>query len=205
MSRGGARREHAAPERRCIATRESGDKAEMIRFVVGPEGQVVPDLAGKLPGRGLWVSARRDALAQAIKKNAFARAAKQGVTIPEGLAETVDRLLAERLISLIAMARKAGLAVAGFEKTKAALMDGAALLVQASDGSDSGKSKLRPPKGQNSYITTLDADELGLAFGRDHVIHAALLPDALTDRVRQEGLRLAGMRPDAAAGKGRTE
>lgn len=205
MTRGGVKREQAAPERRCIVTRASGDKAALIRFVVGPDGAVVPDLAGKLPGRGMWVTAERDALGQAVKKNAFARAAKQGVTVPEDLVETVERLLAERLVSLIAMARKAGLAVAGFEKTKTALIEGAALLIQARDGSASGKGKLRPPEGRQSHITTLDATELGLAFGRDHVIHAALWPDALTDRIRQEGLRLAGMRPEAADGKGRTE
>ena len=101
------------PERRCIATGETGPKAGLIRFVVGPDDRIVPDLAGKLPGRGIWVSAERGALEKASSKGLFARAAKAQVSVPEGLVESIEGLLVRRIQERVAMARKAGQAVAG--------------------------------------------------------------------------------------------
>ena len=137
------------PERRCIVTRESRPKAGLIRFVAGPDGEIVPDVAGRLPGRGIWVSADAAALRQAAGKGLFARAAEAPVRVPADLAERVEALLAQRLVEPIALARKAGQAVAGLEKTKAALVSGeAALLVQAADGSARERAALRPPAGR---------------------------------------------------------
>ncbi len=195
MTRGGRAKTREEPERRCIVTRASAPKAGLIRFVIGPDAEVVPDLAGRLPGRGIWVSADAETVRLAAKKGHFARAAKQSVRAAPDLAERVEALLVRQVIDLLAMARKAGRAVAGLEKTKAALVAGdAALLVQARDGSVREKAALRPPKGENTCVTWLSGQEMGMAFGRDRVIHAAVLAGGLADRVRDEALRLAGFR-----------
>jgi predicted RNA-binding protein YlxR (DUF448 family) len=188
-------KERGEPERRCIVTRETQPRAGLIRFVAGPDDVVVPDLAGKLPGRGMWVSADRTALGQAAAKGHFARAAKRPVKAPADLAERVEELLAARVVDLVAMARKAGQAVAGLEKVKAALVAGEArLLLQAADGSSRERAQLRPPEGENTLVSCLFAHELGVAFARDRVIHAAVLAGGLSDRVRDEALRLSGIR-----------
>ena len=195
MTRGGQAKSREEPERRCIATGETGPKRGLIRFVVGPEGQVVPDILGKLPGRGLWVSAEKSALETAMKKKLFSRAAKAQVGVPEGLIGDLDAILLRRVIDLISMSRKAGGAVAGFEKVKGWLLSGeAAILLQASDGSPREKARLRPPPGRDSFFDVLTASELGLSFGREHVIHAALAAGGLADRVREDAMRLSGVR-----------
>ena len=196
MTRGGREKDRTGePERRCIGTGEVKDTSLMIRFVVGPDGAVYPDLLGKLPGRGFWITPSPKAFALAAKKGAFARAAKQQVTVPEDLFAKVEAGLAERVIHLISLARKASEAIAGFEKVKDWLAkDQAEVLLQASAGSDRGKSKLRPPRGKGTLITCLTQDELGLAFGREHVIHAALAGGGLTKRVVDEAAKLSGMR-----------
>jgi predicted RNA-binding protein YlxR (DUF448 family) len=188
------------PERRCIVTRESGPKEGLIRFVVGPDDAIVPDLAERLPGPGIWVSADRAALDKAATKGLFPRAAKRAVRVEPDLVDRVEAMLAARLVDRVAMARKAGQAVTGLEKTKAALVSGrAALLLQASDGSERGKAALRPPEGANTLVECLSGRELGLAFGRDNVIHAAVLAGGLGERIRIDALRLSGVR----AGMGR--
>jgi len=195
MSRGGRDKTEDGHERRCIATGELCDPARMIRFVVGPDGQAVPDVSGKLPGRGMWVSADKDALQNAIKKKAFSRSAKEQVTVPDDLFAQTEALLARRLVNLISLARKAGQAITGYEKVKSLLEnEQAKLLVQASDGSERGKSKLHSPPGKDVFIGCLTAQELGLAFGRESVIHGALKPGGLSKQVQAEGIRLKGVR-----------
>lgn len=180
-------------ERRCIVTGDTQPKAGLIRFVVGPEGQVVPDILGKLPGRGMWVSADRDVLDKATKGQ-FARAAKMAVTVPDGLVAEVERQLARRVVDLVALARKAGLAVAGFEKVKNWLAnDQVRVLLQASDGSVRGKTKLWTPQGAR-FFGCLTSQELGLAFGRQSVIHGALASGGLSNRVVEEAAKLRGLR-----------
>jgi predicted RNA-binding protein YlxR (DUF448 family) len=182
------------PERKCIATGEVCPKSELIRFVVGPEGQVVPDLAGKLPGRGIWVRATPEALTKAATKGLFARAAKQPVTVLDDLANLVEVQLGKRVIDLISLARKGGYAVAGYEKVKSLLqMEDAHVLIQASDGSERGKSKLSTPHG-GKFIGWLTADELGRAFGKQTTIHAALRTGGLSKRVVEEAARLKSLR-----------
>lgn len=195
VTRGGRDKARDEPERRCIVTRETGPKAGLLRFVLGPDDAVVPDIAGRLPGRGLWVSADRAALATAVAKGHFSRAAKTRAVPPPDLVDRVESLLASRTVDFLALARKAGQAIAGFEKVKAALIGGeAVLLLQAADGSAREKGELRPPPGENTRLDCLTADELGMAFGRDRVIHAAVLAGGLAERVRDEGLRLQGVR-----------
>lgn len=194
MTRGGREKDRETPERRCIVTGDVQPKAGLVRFVIGPEGVVVPDLAHKLPGRGIWVTADHAVLDQAVKKNAFSRAARTQVTVPDGLTKIVEDGLARRLVELVSLARKAGLSVAGFEKVKDWLAQGRAkVLLQATDGSDRGKGKLWTPEG-GRYFAVLTASELGLAFGREHVIHGALAAGGLTKRVVEDAARLAGFR-----------
>ena len=201
VTRGGREKLRDEPERRCIATGESQPKAGLIRFVVGPEGAVVPDLANRLPGRGLYVAATRPALERAAAKGLFARAARQPVKVPEGLADQVEALLLRRVVDLLSMARKAGEAVTGYEKVKDWLVSGrATVLMQAMDGSERGKAKLHPPRGSGAFVGCLSAGEMGLAFGRERAIHAALAAGGLSVRVVDEAARLAGLR-EARAGQ----
>ena len=205
MGRGGASKDRSdGPERKCLATGEVQPKYGLIRFVIGPEDQVVPDIAGKLPGRGMYVAADRGALESAVKKKLFSRGAKRQVTVPDGLVDEVERQLARRVVDLIALSRKGGRAVAGYEKVKNMLaLEEAQVLMQAVDGSGRGKSKLSTPHF-GTYIGWLTADELGLAFGRQTVIHGALASGGLTQRVVEEANRLRGVRENtvaSAAGK----
>ena len=200
MGRGGASKDRSdGPERKCLATGEVQPKYGLIRFVIGPEDQVVPDIAGKLPGRGMYVAADRDALETAVKKKLFSRGAKRQVTVPDGLVDEVERQLARRVVDLIALSRKGGRAVAGYEKVKNMLaLEEAQVLMQAVDGSGRGKSKLSTPHF-GTYIGWLTADELGLAFGRQTVIHGALASGGLTQRVVEEANRLRGVRENVVA------
>ena len=195
MGRGGASKDRDnGPDRKCIATGDVQPKYGLIRFVAGPDGQVFADIVDKLPGRGFYVAADRDALDLAVKKNLFSRGAKQPVKVPEGLTDTVEEQLARRVVDLISLQRKSGRAVAGYEKTKGWLQsEEAEVLIQAVDGSGRGKSKLSTPH-YGHYIGWLTADELGLAFGRQTVIHAALASGGLTQRVVEEAERLKGLR-----------
>jgi predicted RNA-binding protein YlxR (DUF448 family) len=205
MTRGGAQKDRSeGSERKCIATGETEPKQGLIRFVMGPEGQVVPDVLGKLPGRGVYVSSSRAALSAAVKKKLFARGFKAQVQVPENLEQEVERQIVRRLVELLSLARKSGDAVAGYEKVKDWLSkEEARVLIQASDGSGRGKSKLSTPyKGK--FIGCLTADELGMAFGRQTVIHAALASGGLSKRVVDEAQRLQGLR-EMVGGKGRTE
>ncbi len=199
LGRAGKKTETEEATRRCIATGETQPRAGLIRFVLSPDGIVTPDLAERLPGRGIWVSAQRDAMKLAIAKKLFSRGAKTQATIPDGLLELVESLLLKRVIDLISLARRNGSAICGFEKTKGALISGkAVVLLQALDGSGPQKGKLRPPDGQNTYISCLKSAELGLAFGRDYVIHAALAAGGLTRSVKKDIARLAGIRGEDA-------
>ncbi|MDO5630822.1 MAG: RNA-binding protein [Paracoccus sp. (in: a-proteobacteria)] len=194
MTRGGRDKDRDQPERRCIATGESQPKHGLVRFVAAPDGTVVADLAEKLPGRGMWVAADRAAIEKAAAKGLFSRAARTPLGAPDDLADQVEAGLARRVVDLVSLARKAGNAVAGFEKVKGWLAEGRAkVLLQASDGSDRGKGKLWTPTG-GRWFGCLTASELGLSFGRDHVIHGALAPGGLTDKVIRDAGRLTGLR-----------
>lgn len=195
MTRGGRDKMQDEPERRCIVTGESQPKGGLIRFGMGPEGQVVPDVLGRLPGRGMYVVADRAAIEKAAAKGLFARAARRPVVVPDALADLVEAQLLRRVTDLISMARKAGDAVTGYEKVKDWLVKGTArVLIQAADGSERGKSALRPPEGEGGFIGCLTAGELGLSFGRERAIHGALAAGGLTTRVVEEAARLAGVR-----------
>lgn len=194
--------------RRCIVTRQALEKPAMIRFVLDPEGRVVPDLKEKLPGRGLWVTADREVLAQAAAKNAFAKAARQSAKVPADLVERVAELAKREVAELIGLARKSGQLRAGFEKVQIALQNGRVrVLVAASDGAEDGRSKLaRLAAGVASVrggsgveiVAPLTAAELAQALGRDHAVHAAIAESGIAERIiiacrRLNGLQVSGL------------
>jgi predicted RNA-binding protein YlxR (DUF448 family) len=171
--------------RRCLVTGTSHDRAALLRFVVGPDRRIVPDVDGRLPGRGLWLTAARDIVKTAVAKRLFARAAKQDVVVEDGLDDRVEALLVRRSIERLGLARRAGQAVAGFTQVeKAVRAGGVAALVEAVDGAADGRGKLR----------RLTAAELGQAFARESVVHAALLRGRLAEAFIAEQARLAGFR-----------
>ena len=182
-------------KRRCISSGETCHKSDMIRFVVDPNKEIVPDISEKLPGRGIWVKTNRIFLEKAISKKLFLKTAKEKVSVRNDLLTLVEALLLKNVIALISLSRKSGIAVSGFEKVKSTLTDGSAkALIQARDGSVGQKSKLRPPVGRNSYIDCLSSQELGLAFGRNYVVHASLTSGGLSKRVVHEASRLNEIR-----------
>jgi uncharacterized protein len=184
----------AEPLRRCIATREVLPKASLVRFVVGPAGDVVPDVSGKLPGRGFWVKAERTALANAVAKNLFAKAARQSVAVPSDLVDRTGALLARRCLELIGLARRAGQAVCGFEKVRDALRkERVGVVLAAADGAADGRGKLKALAGERATVALFTAAELSASLGRENVVHAALAPGRLAERLIAESARLAGL------------
>ena len=187
-------------ERRDIVSGEAMDEARLIRFVPGPEGVVTPDLARKLPGRGLWVAADRASVETAAKKGLFSRAAKTKLQAPPGLAEQVEKLLMRRLLSGLGLARRAGDLTSGFEKVSAAITSGrAAWLIEASDGAADGRRKLWALARRQSRVPGLigvfSSTDLGLALGLENVIHTAFLAGRAADRWTQDVQRLSGFCP----------
>ena len=190
------------PLRRCIVTREREYRARMIRFVVSPDRIVTPDLLAKLPGRGIWLSARRDVLVTARSKGAFARAARGQVTVPADLLEVVQVGLARRVTELLGLARRAGQAVAGFQKSREWLQSRrVGIVIQAWDGSGDERSRLLSGVRDVPVAAPLSAAALGAVFGRDHVVHVAVAQGRLAEALGIEVTRLAGISPQPATGE----
>ncbi|MBI5323341.1 RNA-binding protein [Bradyrhizobium sp.] len=186
----GPRTDRSATMRMCAVSREVRPVDELIRFVLSPQGEVIPDLKRKLPGRGLWISASRTRVAEAVRRNQFSRGFKRDVRAAQTLASDTEKLLVKSAIEALAMVAKAGQVVAGFAKVEEALHGGPAksgvsALIHASDGAADGIRKLdaivRQRGGNHGesapfpIVTVLTSAELDLALGRSNVIHAALL------------------------------
>lgn len=196
--------------RTCAVSRQVKGTDELIRFVLSPAGEVVPDVRRRLPGRGLWVSLSRVAVAEAAKRGLFAKAFKRAVTLPPDLAAQTDTLLARSALDALAMVGKAGEAVCGFGKVEDTIAAGAAVaLVHASDGADDGIRKLdakwasaagkNPRMADSPRIQSFTTDELDLALGRSNVVHAALLSGPATRTFLSRWRNLARFRnPDRA-------
>jgi predicted RNA-binding protein YlxR (DUF448 family) len=172
-------------ERLCVATRTVRPIDELIRFVIAPDGAVVPDLKRRLPGRGVWVTATRAAVDAAVKRNAFARGFKSSVRTRPDLGAEVERQLERAALDALGIAHKAGRVATGFARTEAELAGGpAAAVIQAADGAADGARKIaaavaRRAEGANTgpipVIAAFTSTQLDLALGRSNVVHAALL------------------------------
>jgi uncharacterized protein len=182
----GPRTNRSATERMCAVTRAVRPIDELIRFVVAPQGEVIPDLKRKLPGRGLWVSASRQAVAEAVRRNQFSKGFKREVRAAATLVADTEALLVRSVSEALAMAAKAGQVVSGFSKVEDTLrLEQAQALIHASDGAPDGIRKLDAIVRQNAgigdesskipIVTALTSEQLDLALGRSNVIHAAVL------------------------------
>jgi hypothetical protein len=186
------------PLRRCLVTRESLPKEAMLRFVLAPgepgaAREVVADLDARLPGRGMWLSARGDVLERASQRGAFARAARGSVVIPGDLRASIEQGLRRRVRDRLGLARRAAQAVCGFQQVREWLAAGrVALLVEASDGSLAERQRLVGSRAV-PLVAALSAEEIGQVFGRDHAVHAAVAPGRLADGMLMDAGRLAGV------------
>ena len=190
-----AEAEETGPLRRCALTRARLPKERMIRFVVGPDRKIVPDLTATLPGRGIWLSALGDVIETARTRGAFNRAARGQVVVTDDLLAVLQAGLIRRIGELLGLTRRAGQSVCGFQKAREWLLAGrAGLVVQAADGSAQECARfLSGMQGKLPAVAPLAGDALGAIFGRDHVVHVAVAPGRLATALRTECDRLAGL------------
>jgi len=207
--------------RRCILTRERHPRARLLRFVLDPDGQVVPDVDERLPGRGLWLSPGRDVIEMAASRRAFSRAARRPVTVPSDLADRVEALLVRRCLNILGLARRGGQVVTGFEKVRARLRERpVGVLLAASDGAADGRAKVaalaaalsRPradadpdrsasPRSGRAWsaptlVAAFTASELGQPLGRDRAVHVALDAGRLATGLLETCALLSGFRAE---------
>jgi predicted RNA-binding protein YlxR (DUF448 family) len=197
----------SGPLRLCAVSRSRRPVDDLIRFVVSPDGVIVPDLAHRLPGRGVWVEGRRDCVAAAVHRRAFARSLKQPVAVAEDLPDQVERLMTRRLAEAISIARKAGLLVLGFAKVDALIGGGqAVLLIHAADAGKDGAAKLSrkfeallgAEQAGHNTVTDLTGQQLDLAIGRSNVVHAAASAGGASQRILEQAGRLRRYRSEAS-------
>ena len=194
------------PLRRCIATGDTQPPDGMVRFVVGPEGLLCPDLGRELPGRGIWVGCRRNLVDRAVKKRLFARAAKGPVTVPDDMADQVESVMVRRCLDLLGLGKRAGQLTLGSEKVRAILRkDFAAIAITAADGAENGRRKLlsgdldrvnASGHPARNVVDLFTVAELSLALGRENVVHAVLRKGGLTDRFLNESRQLRKFRDE---------
>lgn len=188
------------PLRRCVATGTVQGKDTMVRFVVAPDGAVVPDLEERLPGRGLWLTADRAALTLALRKGAFAKGARRSVRVPDDLPGLLTVLLTRRCLDRIGMARRAGQLLAGYEKVRDALKAGRvgkcgapALLIEASDGSADQQARVTALGGNLPVIRLFAGAELAAAVGRETAVHLVMARGGLAEGLWRDVRRLSGL------------
>ena len=194
----------AGAERLCVVSRKVKPVSEMIRFVVGPQGEVVPDLKRKLPGRGIWVTATRADLAEAVRRGAFAKGFGRQVTVPADFVQSTERLLERSALDALAIAGKGGQAVTGFSKVETALVRSQVVAVlHAADAAADGVRKVealrKQAEGDGRQIATISlfpSAQLDLALGRPNVIHAALLAGPATETFTARAARLDRFRAE---------
>ncbi len=188
-------RERPGALRRCAATRRLARRETLVRFVIDPAGDVIPDPEGSLPGRGLWLSADRDVVNTACVRNLFAKNFRSSVIAPSDMSQRVEALLARRCLDFLGLARRCGQLVAGTEKVRGLLNSGAAALwVAAVDAADGGCSRIGRVAPEVPCVRLFTGTELAAAIGRDRAVYAAVRPGRLAERIAVEAGRLAGFR-----------
>jgi uncharacterized protein len=191
--------EGAVAERTCIVTREVKDPTELVRFVRAPSGDIVPDLRGKLPGRGVWVTCAATKVAEAARRRLFARGFRAECQAPADLAERTGVLLRQEALAYLSLANKAGLVSAGFERVAGEGRKGRlAVLVEAADGAADGRrklvGKLKEAGTSPETVDVFESPELGLALGQSHVIHAAIAEGGLARKFLAAARRFSAYR-----------
>ncbi len=193
------------PERRCVLTHQSAPTQGLVRLVLGPDETLVPDVAAKLPGRGVWISADGPLVREEIKKGRLIRAASRSLktalkkdAVPQDLVDKIVGLLAKRCLDRLGLEQRAGNLVTGFDKIKAALAKKGtaepALMVAATDGAADGRQKIRAAVGKHVPVVDLfDRDQLSAALGRENVVHVLLLKSGGTENFKADISRLAGL------------
>lgn len=195
----GGRASTAPTERRCLVSRQTLPMDQLVRFVVGPDNAIFPDVARRLPGRGMWVKSTWKAVDDACRQNLFAKAAKAPVSADNDLAGRVEQLLHQRCLDLIGLARRSGCAVAGFEKVKMLLAEGnAGVLLLGSDCGKDGSRKLLPVAKDVPVIGQFTCAELAHVFARERMAYGALASGTLAVRLISEANRFAGFREASA-------
>ncbi len=199
---GKARTQGEPPLRKCIVSGAVRPKTEMFRFVIGPDGRVVPDLNERLPGRGLWLSAERDMVNTACTKGLFAKVARREVKVPPGLEEVLEGLMVRRCLDLIGLARRVGDVVQGFEKAQARFRSGkGGVLLQARDGAAGGRKKIRALAPAEPLLDLFSARELGQALGRDRAVHVVMAKGRLAESLIREAGRLRSFGRQMSSGR----
>ncbi len=178
--------------RKCIVTGEVKEKTDLLRFVVTPELQVVPDLSKKLPGKGIYVTNSRQALETAVQKNLFAKACKLKAKTDKALVETVERVLQKRALDAVSLAKKAGILVLGLEKVLEVLKKGkVAFIVEAKDAGDDGKNRIALAAKDIEVFRLFSVEELDKALNKVNTVHAALVKSEMAQMVHKEFDKLA--------------
>jgi hypothetical protein len=190
----------ASRERRCIATGDVLPEARLVRFVLDSEGNVVPDIEAKLPGRGIWVSADRRMIENAAKRNLFAKAAGRPATASADLVSRTEAAITQRILSYVGLARRAGDLILGFDQVERQIRgaEPPAVIIEAVDAATDGRRKLQAAAKSAGYIpfviAALSRAELSLSLGRENVVHAAVKPGRIAERLIFEAARLKGFR-----------
>ena len=198
------------PERRCIATMERRPQCQLIRFVLSPDAQVTPDIAARLPGRGAWVTANRESVDLAAKRGAFARAFKAQVKLPPDLSSQAEAMLVRRSLDMLGLAKRSSELILGFEQVREAIRESRpACLLAASEASEDQRGKVLalvrglygPQPGENPGKRGLppatdcfSGDEMGMALGRERVVHACVKQGRIAHTWLGELARLSGFR-----------
>lgn len=200
MEREGAGLTEGTRDRRCIATGEVLPEARLVRFVVDPEGTLVPDVDGRLPGRGYWISANPDSIQRASARNLFAKAAKRSLNVPDDLAARTEQGIVQRMLAYIGLARRSGGLILGFDQVEKQIrsQEPPSVIIEAREAADDGRRKLQAAATAAGYvpfvISAFSNDELSLSLGRENVVHAAVKPGRISERLIFEAARLQGFR-----------
>ena len=192
--------DRGSPVRRCIVSGRIEPITRLIRFVVGPDNVIVADISKRLPGRGLWTLAARDIVNEALARRKFDKAAKCSVSVPADLADIVELSLLQSCLNIVGLARRAGCAVGGYEKSRALISSGKAVLVIVATGASTGSRKqLLSGRPNLAVLEIFNQYEVGKVFGKDGVVFAAITDAMISNKLRDEAGRLAGFRNSLVA------